>query len=77
MLKTKIPNIGKIHDENHRQHTHRVDDAHRRFDVNRAREYIYTDGKTVKSVFVTNLLDPQSLVPTKVCLDLFLVTSCG
>ncbi|KAF9472386.1 hypothetical protein BDN70DRAFT_900592 [Pholiota conissans] len=63
--KTKIPDIGKVYDNLQRQQTHRTDNSSQRFDITRAREYIFTDGKGVKSTYVEGILEPKSLVPTK------------
>jgi hypothetical protein len=50
----------------------RVDDAKRRSRVKAAREVIYVRNCTIDSKTVENLLREDSLVPTAVCVSIFL-----
>jgi hypothetical protein len=50
----------------------RVDDTKRRSRVKAAREVIYVKNCTIDSKAVENLLQEDSLVPTAVCVSIFL-----
>jgi hypothetical protein len=52
-----------------RQKLARVDSKHIHNKINAVRQMLFVDGKSIKSVFVDRLLQPTSLVPTRVCIS--------
>lgn len=67
VLKDQIHDIGKKVDISRRERLVRIDDNHRRHKVELARRIIYEQGKRPNSKAVANLLDSNSLTPTRVC----------
>jgi hypothetical protein len=63
--KKYIPALGTTADEQRRQHL-RIDDEHRREDVETARRFIFEKGLGVKSAQVEALLKEESYTPTRV-----------
>ena len=66
ILKSKIPCLGMKADANDRQKLARIDSRHIHNKINLARKLLFVDGKSIKSVFVDRMLQPTSLVPTRV-----------
>ncbi|TFK50717.1 hypothetical protein OE88DRAFT_1630361 [Heliocybe sulcata] len=62
--KARIPEMGTKRDMARRTRDARVDSGPLRYDIARARELIYEDGRGVKSAAVEGLLRRESLVPT-------------
>ncbi|EUC58746.1 hypothetical protein RSOL_274000 [Rhizoctonia solani AG-3 Rhs1AP] len=65
MPKMKFKLVGQHNDIKYRAHHPRVDDQDRRNRTDSAWNLIYSKGKKLGSKFVEQLLEPQSLVPTK------------
>jgi hypothetical protein len=70
--KQQLPEMGTIPDKNRRTKLQRVDNDDTRDWIARAREFIYTLGRTVKSSAVERVLEAKSYVPTMVCPIMFL-----
>lgn len=70
IAKEDIPNLGTDSDAAVRVEQVRRDDADRRQKVVDARKLIYERGYVVNSKKVDDLLKPESLVPTEVCIIL-------
>jgi hypothetical protein len=49
-----------------RQSQIRVDTHARRVKIERVREWVYKEGKSLRSQWIDKLLGPESLVPTRV-----------
>ena len=64
--KCHIPELGSKADLGRRERLARIDDGPCQFDVESARKLIYTQGVRINSKRITAILDPKSLVPTRV-----------
>jgi len=53
-------------DASDRQRLARIDSEQIHYKINLARQWLFVEGKGIKSVFVNGLLRPTSLVPTRV-----------
>ncbi|KAJ7290637.1 hypothetical protein C8J57DRAFT_1611754 [Mycena rebaudengoi] len=62
--KAKLDELGTGNDDRRRERLQREDTPRRQALITRAREFIYSVGKKVRSAAVERLLDAQSLVPT-------------
>jgi hypothetical protein len=58
--------MGMKADMKHRETTARVDTQARRYDINRARKFVFEKGARIDGKHIKDLLGPQSLVPTRV-----------
>lgn len=70
--------MGSKADMNHRGTQKRVYDHALEWSINRARERIFKEGKLVAGTFVEALMNPKSLIPTRVsyvCIYLILTNS--
>lgn len=68
--RSRIHNIGSVLDMKQHKIMARVDDENRRFNVRKARDFIYQMNYAVDSQAVEGLLGAQSLVPTDVSMRL-------
>jgi hypothetical protein len=66
LLKSRIPRIGSNADEINRVKLARLDSNARRRKIETARRLIFDQGVNVSSKRIDNLLQSQSLVPTRV-----------
>ena len=64
--KDKIDRLGDKHDRLTRTHDYRIDDRHRQRWIERVREMIFIEGRSVISQAVERLIGAKSLVPTRV-----------
>ena len=64
--KSHIRELGSKVDLRRRGNLVRIDDGPRQFDVETARKLIYTQGVRINSKRIGAILDPKSLVPTRV-----------
>ncbi|KAJ7695909.1 hypothetical protein B0H17DRAFT_929882, partial [Mycena rosella] len=70
ITKDKIAGLGTKNDMNARIKLERTDNPTYQRHVDDARNWVYQEGNGVKSAGVERMLEPESLVPTKVRLDL-------
>ncbi|KJA18100.1 hypothetical protein HYPSUDRAFT_145489 [Hypholoma sublateritium FD-334 SS-4] len=63
--KDLLNQLGTGRDKNQRATLSRVDDLQHRVKISCARDIIYIQNRTVNSLFVENILKPESLVPTE------------
>ena len=68
--KFHIHELGSKADLRRRDKLERIDDNPRQFDVESARKLIYTQGVRINSKRIAAILDPKSLVPTRVSIFL-------
>lgn len=73
--KSQIGALGTHVDEQRRAHI-RVDDERRRDRIDLTRGWIYEKGKSVNSKNIDDILQAESLVPTRVCVDSFAICLC-
>ena len=66
LLKSRIPLIGSTTDNQQRVKLERIDSDARRRKVDHARRLMFEQGVNITSKYIDNLLQPQSLVPTRV-----------
>ncbi len=66
ILKSRVPRLGTKADARDRQKLARIDSEQIHNKINRARQRLFVDGKSINSVFVNQELQPTSLVPTRV-----------
>jgi hypothetical protein len=64
--KVDVPKMGTKPDMHNREVTVRVDDNARQWSIKRARQLIFQMGARINGKRIRNILDPQSLVPTRV-----------
>lgn len=64
--KCHIRELGSKADLGRREKLVRIDDGPRQFDVEAARKLIFTQGVRINSKRIAAILDPKSLVPTRV-----------
>jgi hypothetical protein len=64
--KCHIREFGSKADLARREKLLRIDDGPRQFDIESARKLIYTKGVRINSKRIAAILDPKSLVPTRV-----------
>ena len=64
--KCQIHELGSKADLGRRERLARIDDGPCQFDVETARKLIYMQGVRINSKQITAILDPKSLVPTRV-----------
>jgi hypothetical protein len=67
LLKSRIPMIGSKTDTKQRICLARVDSENRRKTIELARKFMFEAGANITSSKIDNLLQPTSLVPTRVC----------
>lgn len=67
--------MGTHVDEQHRAHI-RVDNERRRDRINLTRGWIYEKGKSVNSKNIDDILQAESLVPTRVCVQIVSLLLC-
>ena len=77
ILKSRIPRMGSKSDTRDRLKLVRVDSESRRQKVELARKLLFEKGINVTSVRIKNLLDEQSLTPTRVCLNFIFLRNTG
>jgi hypothetical protein len=73
LLKSKIPRIGSKSDARDRLKLVRVDSESRRYAVESARRLLFVKGVNITSSRIKDILDGESLTPTRVCF-IFLLT---
>jgi len=64
ILKSKIPRLGMKANASDRQRLACIDSEQIHYKINLAHQWLFIEGKSIKSVFVNGLLQPTSLVPT-------------
>lgn len=70
--KADIPKVGTVPDMKTRTEKVRVDDEHRRYDIETARRQIFENGTRINSDAIDNILGGSG-VPTRVSFDLAMI----
>ena len=76
LLKSKIPGIGSKSDTRDRLKLVRVDSESRHHRVESARRLLFEKGVNITSTQIKNILDEESLTPTRVCFKFLPTLSC-
>jgi hypothetical protein len=75
VLKTNFPLLGSRRDMNDRVKLRRVDNTARQQAVEHARRLLFEKGVSIGNKQISDILGAQSLVPTRVCLRLYIDSS--